>query len=145
MCVCACVCVCGLSYAVIRWVLIWYFRCIMFALFLTNIHHWINWMKKKNNNHNKKQKQKQKATKKEIRWKLNSCNLLSFLLRHGTRPSEWGTEWAFKTKKLFCKISWYFWMCLHTNTHTHTHTYIYIYIYIRGAYDKFPGYFRMGI
>ena len=48
-----------------------------------------------------------------------------------------------------------------THTHTHTHTYIYIYIYIyiytelinilmginyiRGAYDKFPDIFRMGI
>ena len=32
----------------------------------------------------------------------------------------------------------------HTHTHTHTHTHIYIYIYIRGAYNKFPDFFRMG-
>ena len=31
------------------------------------------------------------------------------------------------------------------HTHTHTHTHIYIYIYIRGAYDKSPDFFRMGI
>ena len=44
----------------------------------------------------------------------------------------------------------------HTHTHAHTHIYIYVYIYIllwinhlnleiRGAYDKFPDFFRMGI
>ena len=32
----------------------------------------------------------------------------------------------------------------HTYTHTHTHTYIYIYIYMRGAYDMFLDFFRMG-
>ena len=30
-----------------------------------------------------------------------------------------------------------------THTHTHTHTHTYIYIYIRGAYNKFPDFFRM--
>ena len=29
--------------------------------------------------------------------------------------------------------------------HTHTHTHTYIYIYMRGAYDKFPAFFRMDI
>ena len=29
-------------------------------------------------------------------------------------------------------------------SHTHTHTYTHIYIYVRGAYDKFPDFFRMG-
>ena len=32
----------------------------------------------------------------------------------------------------------------HTHTHTHTLKYIYIYIYIRGAYNMFPDFFRMG-
>ena len=30
-------------------------------------------------------------------------------------------------------------------THTHTYIYIYIYIYIRGALNKFPDFFSMGI